>query len=544
MSSITDDQIHLAITKTYRGAEYNAISAAIRGGQYPTYGQVSTLLHDVVAPKTNDLSSLRHSLELVKIILAAGYKPDHPQIEILMAQDSQDANEALEAAALTGFDFTSSQLDAIFGRTSRGFQALQEKIVDGLIENNSEEALAKLGRIQGTTSYLFDSVQIDDLLGSGTLKSLMIIDAFVDKGNLLNSAQEAKFKSRLDTIERQGAPAQHDCAAPERTANAPSDIELSWSKAFRMMTVRIPSQSTSRFNDYSIDQYLDLWPTLTDRSTVEHGIQFESRKQQLYWGDGRMYARWPERFGDHGDLANTFAKDLHALLNHYHCKEIIKAMLGIEFPDLEALKNVNLPLSLLPVIRVNFVTEMIVDPSTRIQRSNRYPHLDSVVKVLPYFDPLRGSISDNGDTEFTYDNVPLSNYGIGDEGCLTLYDPRASKHYGPRFFEGDRHTLLFEHVRTRYTIESLRAFAQCRGLEVEPACHRLSSGLIVPTDHDPMGELYDEVSAGYERFHLRGILDAILFERNIASEWLQDLRHGVTLLNMTERGLGLPVIVR
>ena len=63
------------------------------------------------------------------------------------------------------------------------------------------------------------------------------------------------------------------------------------------MLGNIPSQSISRFEDFSIDPYLDLWPTLSEDSEVENGIQYESRKQLLYWGGGCMSMRWPERYG-------------------------------------------------------------------------------------------------------------------------------------------------------------------------------------------------------------------------------------------------------
>ena len=158
------------------------------------------------------------------------------------------------------------------------------------------------------------------------------------------------------------------------------------------------------------------------------------------------------RSGTQGDLADIFAQELHELLDNYRCRELADFMFEMEFPKLRS----NIPLGSLPTIRANFITERIVDATVQASRSNRYPHLDSIINITPEFDPLRGSISTSGDTQFLNNGIPISIYNVGDEGSLALYDPRAAKHFAPYRFDGVRYTLLFEHTKTRYNIQALR----------------------------------------------------------------------------------------
>ena len=301
------------------------------------------------------------------------------------------------------------------------------------------------------------------------------------------------------------------------------------------MLGNIPSQSISRFEDFSIDPYLDLWPTLSEDSEVENGIQYESRKQLLYWGRGCMSMRWPERYGPQGDLADIFAQELHELLDNYRCRELADFMFEMEFPKLRS----NIPLGSLPTIRANFITERIVDATVQASRSNRYPHLDSIINITPEFDPLRGSISTSGDTQFLNNGITISIYNVGDEGSLALYDPRAAKHFAPYRFDGVRYTLLFEHTKTRYNIQALRDFALSQGVTDQPFLQVTDSGLALPLTHNPSDETFDSTAALSERYFLKGIFEAAQFGRKISSERLKDLHDQVARLRMLSDGSGL-----
>ena len=220
--------------------------------------------------------------------------------------------------------------------------------------------------------------------------------------------------------------------------------------------------------------------------------------------------RWPERYGPQGDLADIFAQELHELLDNYRCRELADFMFEMEFPKLRS----NIPLGSLPTIRANFITERIVDP-------------------------LRGSISTSGDTQFLNNGIPISIYNVGDEGSLALYDPRAAKHFAPYRFDGVRYTLLFEHTKTRYNIQALRDFALSQGVTDQPFLQVTDSGLALPLTHNPSDETFDSTAALSERYFLKGIFEAAQFGRKISSERLKDLHDQVARLRMLSDGSGL-----